>query len=79
VVICSTVTTKLRFVKPLEHMATQHGYAVKIIRTPRPWDAEVLFRRNKHNVPLEIIHKHIDNYQPHPNETEWSDLSIFNE
>jgi predicted kinase len=76
-VICSSVTTKLRFVRPLEALAAKFGYEVQIIRSPRPWDLDVLFQRNKHNVPRGILQKHIENYQDHPNEVEWTDMSIF--
>lgn len=76
-VIASSVTTKLRFVRPSEALAAKFGYEIQIIRSPRPWDLDTLFERNKHNVPRGILQKHIENYQDHPNEIEWTDMSIF--
>jgi predicted kinase len=71
--------TRLEYTIPYIDMALDYEYELEIIRTPGPWDADTLFKRNKHNVPLEIIKKHINNYQAHPDETEWFDLNIFNE
>lgn len=52
-------------------------YEVQIIRTPGPWDAEVSFKRNKHNVPLEVLQRHISKYKIHDDESEWEDMTIF--
>lgn len=58
-------------------LAEAYDYKVEIIRTPGPWDVDTLFQRNKHGVPREVIQRHIDGYQMHPNEQTWDDLSIF--
>jgi predicted kinase len=60
-------------------LAQEYGYDVRIIRTPQPWNPEILFQRNKHAVPMDVIQRHANNYQYHNAETEWSDMSIFNE
>lgn len=60
-------------------LAEQYKYEVEMIRTPGPWEAEIIFKRNKHNVPLDVIKRHINGYQPHEKEIVWSDMSIFNE
>jgi predicted kinase len=64
----------------MEHyleLAEIYDYDVEIIRTPGPWDADVLFERNAHDVPLDVIRRHIAQYAPTEEETEWTDLSIF--
>ena len=58
-------------------LAEEYKYVVEIIRSPGPWDANTLFERNKHSVPLDVVQRHIRGYQPHPDETEWTDLTIF--
>lgn len=58
-------------------LAEEFKYEVDIVRTPGPWDAAVLFGRNKHSVPLDVIKRHISGYQPHEKDVEWTDLSIF--
>jgi len=58
-------------------LAEIYDYEVEIIRTPGPWDPDVLFGRNEHDVPLDVIHRHVNNYQPHTDETEWSDMTVF--
>lgn len=60
-------------------LAYQYKYDVEMMRTPGPWDVDVLHKRNKHNVPLHVIQRQVDNYMPFTEETEWSDLTIFNE
>lgn len=65
-------------VKPYLQLAKKYGYTVDVWRMPGPWDAEVLFNRNVHGVPLETLEKQIRKYQPLDNEREWEDLSIFN-
>jgi predicted kinase len=58
-------------------LAEEYRYAVEIIRSPGPWSVEHSASRNKHSVPLDVLKRHINSYQPHPDETEWTDLSIF--
>jgi len=62
---------------PYLRLAEQYGYAIDVWRTPGPWDADVLFGRNVHGVPLATLEKQIRKYQPHPDEVEWTDMSIF--
>jgi len=75
--IVSNTSTCLWEIKPYLELAQKYDYEVEILRTPGPWDAETLFRRNKHGVPLETIQKQINRYQPHPDESEWTDLTVF--
>lgn len=63
--------------KPYLKLAEQYGYHVEVWRTPGPWDAQVLFSRNIHGVPLATLEKQIRKYQPHPGEKEWTHMSIF--
>lgn len=58
-------------------LANAFGYEVEIIRTPEPWDAEMLFNRNKHGVPLDTIKRQINKFQPHKDELVWKNMSIF--
>lgn len=58
-------------------LAFKYHYEIKIWRTPGPWIAEDLFKRNKHDVPLHVVERHITNYQAHSAEIEWTDLTIF--
>lgn len=60
-------------------LAEEYRYAVQVVRSPGPWSVESSASRNKHNVPLDVLKRHINGYQPHHEETEWSDLSIFNQ
>ena len=54
--------------KPLVEFAISQGYNVKIEETKTPWrfDAEELYKKNIHNVPLETIQKKIRQYVPNP-------------
>jgi predicted kinase len=50
--------------KPYVELAIKHGYLVKIIDVGTGGlTAKELAKRNKHNVPLEVIEKMIDKYQ----------------
>jgi len=62
---------------PYLQLAEKYGYTVEIWRTPGPWDADVLFERNVHGVPLVTLQKQVRKYQPLDNEREWEDLTIF--
>lgn len=64
----------------MEHymeLAEEYRYEVQIIRSPGPWSVENSAMRNKHSVPLDVLKRHINSYQPHDTETEWTDMSIF--
>jgi predicted kinase len=50
---------------------------VKIIRTPGPWNISDLRNRNIHCVPSKSLERMINRYEPHPEEKEWEDLSVF--
>lgn len=76
VIVSNTFIAHWEMERYLE-LAEEYRYAVKIIRSPGPWSAEASAKRNKHSVPLDVLKRHINGYQPHPDETEWSDLSIF--
>jgi predicted kinase len=76
VVVSNTFISHWEMESYLE-LAEEYDYEVVLIRSPGPWKAEVSFKRNKHNVPLDVINRHIRGYRPHPDETEWTDMSIF--
>jgi len=58
-------------------LAEEYHYAVEIIRSPGPWTVEASAKRNQHSVPLDVLKRHISQYQPSDSEAEWTDLSIF--
>lgn len=58
-------------------IASKYEYEVKILRTPGPWDANILVHRNLHNVPLPTLEKQINKYKAHKDETVWKDMSVF--
>lgn len=60
-------------------LAAQYGYAVRIIRSPRPWDVLNMNARNKHSVPRMALDRQLARYVEHPDEEEWADMSIFME
>jgi predicted kinase len=76
VIVSNTFIAHWEMERYLE-LAEEYKYEVQIIRTPGPWDIDTLFRRNKHSVPLDVIKRHINGYQSHASETEWTDFSIF--
>ena len=76
VIVANTFIAHWEMERYLE-LAEEYNYEVEIIRTPGPWESDVLFKRNKHNVPLEVVKRHIRFYQPHTEEIVWSDMSIF--
>ena len=78
VVVANTFCALWEMEKYFE-LAEEYQYDVEIIRTPGPWEPDTLFRRNKHSVPLDVIKRHINGYQPHDKEIVWSDMSIFEE
>lgn len=77
VVIVSNTSMTLWEMNPYLDLAQEYNYEVEVWRTPGPWDANVLFKRNVHNVPLNVLEKQINKYQPTKNEKEWTDLSVF--
>lgn len=77
VVIVSNTSMTTWEMKPYLELAAEYGYEIEIIRTPGPWDADVLNARNIHGVPLATLEKQIRKYQPHADEVEWTDMSIF--
>jgi len=77
VVIVSNTSMTTREMEPYFKFATEYGYDIEVIRTPGPWEAEVLHTRNTHSVPLATIQKQIRKYKPYEGEEEWADLSIF--
>lgn len=76
VIVANTFIAHWEMERYLE-LAEEYDYDVEIIRTPGPWNANTLFERNKHSVPMNVIERHIAGYQPHKKEKEWTDLSIF--
>lgn len=55
--------------KPYVTEGLRYGYEIRIQEPNTPWkfDAEELTKRNKHQVPLEIIHKKLDKWEPNIN------------
>jgi tRNA uridine 5-carbamoylmethylation protein Kti12 len=78
IVVVSNTSMAHKEVKPYLELAEQYDYDYEIIRTPGPWDVDVLFERNTHGVPRDVIERQIARYQPMTSETEWSDLTIYN-
>jgi len=76
--IVANTNMSLREIDPYIELADQYNYETEIWRTPGPWDPEILFHRNVHNVPMDVLKRQIARYQPHAEEKEWSDLTIFN-
>jgi predicted kinase len=62
---------------PYLAMARDHAYNIVVLRTPGPWDAELLNARNLHGVPMATLKKQIKKYQPYEGEREWTNLAIF--
>ncbi len=58
-------------------LAQEYNYRVELIRTPGPWEPDILYNRNKHSVPLDVLRRHVNEYQPYRDEIEWTDMSIF--
>lgn len=58
-------------------LAAQYGYAVRIIRSPRPWDILNMNSRNEHSVPRVALERQLSRYVEHEDEEEWSDMGIF--
>jgi len=78
IVVSNTFITHWEMSAYLDMAAKELDYFVRLIRTPGPWDANVLFKRNKHGVPLSTIERQIAKYQPHEKDEEWKEISIFN-
>jgi len=57
---------EMRQAKPLIEFAKSKGYDIRIEETKTPWrfDAEELYKKNTHNVPLETIQKKIRQWVP---------------
>lgn len=77
IVIVSNTFIKQWEMKRYLELANEYHYEIELIRTPGPWDADTLFKRNKHNVPMASINRHIESYQPHEDEQVWSNMNIF--
>lgn len=76
-VVCANTFIAIWEMEHYLELAEEYKYEVEVIRSPRPWEPDVLFRRNKHNVPMDVIYRHINGYVVYPQETEWTDMSIF--
>lgn len=63
-IIIDNTNIELWEMKPYVIMAQEFGYNVKIIPVKVNLSAEELAKRNKHDVPANIIQKMIDNYDP---------------
>jgi len=76
-VIVSNTSTTQKECKPYIDLAHRFGYEVEIVRTPGPWDVDLMNERNTHGVPRDVLEKQLARYAPFPEETEWSDMSVF--
>lgn len=65
-IVVSNTSMTLKELNPYLEMAEMYNYRKEIVHTPMPWDADILFERNVHNVPMEVLKKQIAKYQPHP-------------
>lgn len=62
---------------PYLQLARDHAYNVVVLRTPGPWDVDILNARNVHGVPLKTLEKQIAKYQPYEDEREWTNMAVF--
>jgi len=76
-VIVSNTSTTRKECEPYIGLAHRFGYEVEIVRTPGPWDVDLMNERNTHGVPRDVLEKQLARYAPFPEETEWSDMSVF--
>ena len=76
-VIVSNTNTTMKELQTYLDLGAKFNYEIRVIRTPGPWVPEILFKRNVHDVPLEVLEKQIGRYTPYKDEEEWSDLSIY--
>lgn len=70
-IVISNTSMRRWEMNPYLQMAAELGYEVEIYRIKGPWVAEVFAARNLHNVPVEIVQRQIDKYQPMENEIEY--------
>ena len=70
VIVSNTSMTKWE-VNPYVALAEEFDYEVVIYKIKGPWDAKLYASRNAHNVPLHVVQKQIDKYQPIEGETEY--------
>lgn len=71
IIVVSNTSTRKSEVTPYLDLAETYCYEVDIFRTQDPWDPDILFQRNKHNVPLETIQKQIRRYEPYKYERQF--------
>lgn len=76
IVVANTSMTHWEM-NPYLVLGREHAYNVVVLRTPGPWDAELLNARNVHGVPMATLKNQIKKYQPYEGEREWTNLSIF--
>lgn len=72
--IVANTNMALKDIEVYLELADNYNYSTKIIRTPGPWDIDILFKRNVHNVPKDVLARQIARYKAHPDETE---MNIF--
>lgn len=67
VVVDNTHTRRWEYAK-YERLAEKYGFEVliKFPQTPWAWDPEECARRNKHKVPIEIIHRMLNRFEARP-------------
>jgi NEDD4-binding protein 2 len=70
IVVSNTSMTKWE-VNPYLQLAKEFGYEVVVFKIKGPWNAKLFSERNLHGVPLSVVQKQIDKYQPIEGETEY--------
>lgn len=76
-VVVSNTSLSLREAKVYMDLATERHYEIEVIRTPGPWDINLMHKRNKHNVPMKTLEKQLERYAAIEGEGEWTNMEIF--
>lgn len=77
-VVVSNTSMAHKDVMTYLEIADKYKYEWEVIRSPGPWDIDLLFQRNVHGVPRDILERQIRRYQSMACDIEWSNLEIFN-
>lgn len=76
-VVVSNTSMAHKDVMTYLEIADKYKYGWEVIKSPGPWDIDVLCQRNVHGVPRDILERQIRRYQPMACDTEWTNLEIF--
>lgn len=67
-IVVDNTNTQMWEMRPYVEAAVEHGYNVEFHEPDTPWkfDAEELVKRNRHNVPMDIIQQMLMNWEKNP-------------